>query len=136
MSGKNELDTREKQEVTREDSAERTRTRRVYKPRADIYETEDALHLVADMAGVNEESVDITLEKNVLTVLGHAADQAPDGKEMIYREYAVGDYERSFVLSDEIDRKGIEAKISNGVLNLTLPKNSESKTRKIPVNGG
>ena len=122
----------EKQEITTE-GAERTRTRRAYIPRVDIYETEDALFMLADMPGVDENSVDITLEKNVLSINGYVEPAQPDNYSLAYAEYGVGDYQRSFTLSDEIDRDKIEAIVQNGVLRLHLPKAGPAKTRKITV---
>ena len=122
----------EKQEITTE-STERTRARRAYIPRVDIYETEDALFMLADMPGVDENSVDITLEKNVLSINGYVEPAQPDNYSLAYAEYGVGDYQRSFTLSDEIDRDKIEAIVQNGVLRLQLPKAGPAKTRKITV---
>lgn len=133
MARKNEVQTQQKQEVQETQKAERMHDRRVYMPRADIYETDDAIHLIANMAGVDQDSVDITLEKNVLTLRGQASAQTPEGMELAYSEYAVGDYERSFVLSDEIEREGIDAKMQDGVLDLTLPKSKSARSRRIPV---
>jgi len=133
MARKNEVQTQQKQEVQETQKAERMHDRRVYMPRADIYETDDAIHLIANMAGVDQDSVDITLEKNVLTIRGQASAQTPEGMELAYSEYAVGDYERSFVLSDEIERVGIDAKMQDGVLDLTLPKSKSARSRRIPV---
>lgn len=128
-----ELEKHEKQEVVHEDGAERITDRPVFRPRADIYETEKAIHIVANLPGVDESSVDITLEKNVLEIYGRVVPQAPDDTTLAYTEYTVGDFERSFVLSDEIDRDGIEASVKDGVLNLTLPKHKGVQTRKIKV---
>lgn len=122
----------EKQEITTE-GTERTRARRAYIPRVDIYETEDALVMLADMPGVDENSVDITLEKNVLSINGYVEPAQPDNYSLAYAEYGVGDYQRSFTLSDEIDRDKIEAIVQNGVLRLHLPKAGPAKTRKITV---
>jgi HSP20 family protein len=122
----------EKQEITTE-GVERTRARRAYIPRVDIYETEDALVMLADMPGVDENSVDITLEKNVLSINGYVEPEQPDSYSLAYGEYEVGDYQRSFTLSDEIDRDKIEAIVKNGVLRLYLPKAGPAKTRKIMV---
>jgi HSP20 family molecular chaperone IbpA len=122
----------EKQEITIE-GAERTRARRAYIPRVDIYETEDALFMLADMPGVDENSVDITLEKNVLSINGYVEPAQSDNYSLAYAEYGVGDYQRSFTLSDEIDRDKIEAIVQNGVLRLQLPKAGPAKTRKITV---
>ena len=125
----------EKHEVETVDGAERTRARRAYVPRVDIYETEDAIVLLTDMPGVDENSVDITLEKNVLTISGYVEGDDPDSYSLSYAEYESGDYERSFNLSEEIDREKIEATVKNGVLRLHLPKAGPAKTHKITVKG-
>lgn len=125
--------TIQKQEAHDLEGAERTRTRRVYIPRVDIYETGDAVVLLADMPGVNEDDVDITLEKNVLTITGYVTARERDDYSLAYSEYSEGDYERTFALSDEVDRNNIEAVMKNGVLKLTLPKAEEVKARKINV---
>ena len=125
----------EKQEVETVDGAERIRARRAYVPRVDIYETDDAIVLLTDMPGVDENSVDIMLEKNVLTVNGTVDVESPDNYSLSYAEYESGDYERSFNLSNEIDREKIEATVKHGVLRLHLPKAAPAKTRKITVKG-
>lgn len=121
----------QKQEAQAPQSA---RARRVFMPRANIYETPDAIVLVADMPGVDEKGVDITLEKNVLTLAGRVeAETAQPKGRLAYEEYEVGDYQRAFTLSDEIDRDRIEASLKNGVLHVTLPKANAAKTKKISV---
>lgn len=115
---------------------ERTRARSVYSPRADVYETGDAIVVVADMPGVDESGVSITLEKNVLTVRGDVAVPARNGHRLVYSEWEDGDYERSFVLSEGVDRDGIAATVKSGVLRLTLPKARQAMARKIPVKAG
>lgn len=122
----------EKQEVD-ESGAERIRERPAFVPRADVYETGDTIVVVADMPGVDENSVDITLEDNVLTINGYVEPMAPEGYGLAYAEYRVGDYVRAFTVSDQIDRNGIEATVRDGVLRLYLPKAEEAKLRKIPV---
>ncbi len=121
----------EKQEVA-ESGAERTRDRLAFVPRVDIYETEENIVVVADMPGVDEKSVDITLEKNVLTINGYVELVQPENYSLAYAEYRVGDYERSFTLSNEIDQDNIEATLKDGVLTLTLPKVGPT-TKKIAV---
>lgn len=123
----------EKQEAVVAEGVERTRDRKVFIPSADIYETDDALVLVADMPGVDENSVEITLEKNVLTINGYVNFVQPDNFSLTYAEYEVGDYERSFTLSNTIDFNKIEASLKNGVLHVTLPKAGPAKTKKISV---
>ena len=59
-----------------------------------------------------------------------------NGFNIAYAEYEEGDYQRSFRLSDEIDRDKIEAVVSDGVLRLRLPKSQEARVKKISVNTG
>lgn len=130
-----EMERTEKQELQEQEGAERTRTSRLYMPRVDIYEQDDETVLVADMPGVDEQSVDITLEKNVLTIKGYVED-VMEGYGLAYGEYGVGDFERTFALSDEVDRNKIQASMKDGVLRLVLPKAEEARTRKIAVKTG
>ncbi|RME79842.1 MAG: Hsp20/alpha crystallin family protein [Chloroflexi bacterium] len=123
----------EKQEVTSMSEAERTRDKKVYIPRADIYETNEDIYIVADMPGVDENSVEILLEKNVLTINGYVEPNIPENYSLSYAEYEVGDYQRSFTLSNLIDQDNIEATVKNGVLRLRLPKAGPAKARKITV---
>jgi HSP20 family protein len=112
---------------------ERTRNRKVYVPKVDIIETADAMILYADMPGTDEKSVDVTIEKNVLTITAGAAPQEYPGRSAVYAEYDVGDYERAFTISDEIDREKIEAVVKNGLLKLILRKAPQSQAKKITV---
>ena len=85
-----------KQEVVESEEMERTRDRRCYVPRTDIYETKDEIVLVADVPGADEESLDISLEKGILTINAYVDEMAPEGFKRIYSEYESGDYKRSF----------------------------------------
>jgi HSP20 family molecular chaperone IbpA len=120
-----------KQELQAPEGAEPTRPRKIFIPRADIIETPDTLTVVVDMPGVDEKSVDVTVEKNILTLHGTVAGEAPAGYTLSYAEYEMGDWHREFVLSDEVKRDGIQAAVKNGVLRLTLPK--AEPARKIQV---
>ena len=122
-----------KQEAETPAGVERASSRRVYVPRVDIYEAGDQVILTADMPGVDESSVDITLEKNVLTIEGRVDMEWPQEYELAYAEYGVGDYHRTFALSNEVDQSRIEATVKNGVLRLVLPKSEVARTRKIAV---
>jgi HSP20 family protein len=123
----------EKQEMVPAEDTERTRETCCFVPRADIYETEDKIVVLTDMPGVGAKSLDITLEKNILTINGYVEPEIPEGYSLAWAEYRIGDYQRSFRISDEIDREHIEATIKNGVLHLDLPKSTAAKTRKISV---
>ncbi|MGD2078024.1 MAG: Hsp20/alpha crystallin family protein [Chloroflexota bacterium] len=126
----------QKQEVEPTEGIERTRASRVYVPRVDIYSDEQGVTILADMPGVDDSNVDILLEKDVLTISGFVDTNEPEGYELSYGEYGIGDYRRSFTLMEEIDRDNIEASINNGVLSVYLPKAPEAQARKIAVKAG
>jgi HSP20 family molecular chaperone IbpA len=121
------------QEVISADETERTRDRRCFIPKADIYETEKEIVVIADIPGVNNKSVDITVEKNVLTINAFGQTGIPEGYSPVYTEYEEGDYMRSFRLSEEIDQENIDAIVKNGELWLHLPKAEHAKVKKIAV---
>lgn len=113
--------------------AENTRSGRVVIPKADIFERKNDIVVMADMPGVDEHSIDITVEKNVLSIHGSVRHEQPANHSLTYCEYVVADYQRRFVLPNEVDREGISANLKNGVLKLTLPKTASAKAKKITV---
>jgi len=115
---------------------ERTRNRKVYVPRVDIIETGDAIVMRADVPGADEKSVEVILEKSILTIRAAIVPREFEGRSIFYAEYDVGDYERSFTVSDEVDRDRIEAVVKNGVLKLTLHKVEQVGAKKIAVRVG
>lgn len=125
-------DVQKKQAETPE-MGELTRAGRLYTPAVDIIERKDDILVTADMAGVDEKFVDITLEKNVLTIYGKVEPFVPEKHTLYVSEYGIGDYQRSFTLTDEVDREKIQASVKNGVLRIVLPKAEAVKTRKIAV---
>lgn len=116
--------------------AERTRERAELSPDVDIIERKDDLYLVADLPGVVDSSVDINVEKNVLTISARVQPEEASTAHVFLREYELGDYRRSFTLSNEVDQTGIEATLRDGVLRLRLPKAKQSAPRKIKVKAG
>ena len=115
------------------EGAQRMPTRPVFLPPADIYETNDAIVVMAEMPGVGPDGVDITLERRVLTIRGRSGASEHTGYQRVYNEYADGDYERVFTLSEAIDRDKIEATLRDGVLHLVLPKAEPARVRKIEL---
>jgi HSP20 family protein len=118
------------------DKNETTRECRCFVPKADIYEVDENIIVVLDMPGINENAIDITLEKNILKVKGLAQMVDYGDCSLAYAEYEPGDYERSFRITDAIDRENTEANYKNGVLRLVLPKAETPKTRRIAVKIG
>jgi len=127
------MEAQKKEQEDKKTNGEQTRAGKVFVPRADIYETQEQLLVLADMPGVKEDGLDITLEQNILTIYGKVEPPQLDGFTLTYSEYGVGDYRRVFTLSNEIDRDGIQATIKNGVLKLVLPKSKGAMPRKIAV---
>jgi len=123
-----------KKEAVTPAGIERIRSTKVYTPAVDIMERQNDIVIIADMPGVDEQSVDITLDNNVLTIYGTVEPEIPEHHRLAFAEYGVGDYQRVFTLTDEIDRDKIQASVKNGVLKLILPKAEKAKTRKIAVN--
>jgi HSP20 family protein len=116
-----------------QEAAERTRSGRCYRPNVDILEQNDELLVLADMPGAKSDSIDVKFEDGTLDI--HAAVEARqcDKQTCLVQEYGVGDYYRSFQVSESIDAGKITAQYADGVLTLHLPKAEALKPRKIAV---
>ncbi len=80
--------------------------------------------------------MEVTLDDNVLTIYGRVDWKLPEKMKLTHAEYGVGDYQRIFTISGEINRENIEAHVKNGVLRLVMPKNDAPRMRKIAVKAG
>jgi len=101
-------------------------------PDVNIFELEQGYVLEADMPGVNKDHLEVTLEKNSLTLIGERTDEAPPGTA-VYQESKPVTYRRVFEVDPMIDTAQIRAQINQGVLTLELPKAEVVKPRKIAV---
>jgi HSP20 family protein len=110
-----------------------TEERTLYLPDVDISENGERIRLLADMPGVDQDSVDVTVENNELTLEGRSRITPPEGCERVGRECGAGRYRRVFALSDAVKPDGIKARMRNGLLEVTIPKREEVKTRKIEI---
>jgi HSP20 family molecular chaperone IbpA len=129
-----EKETRmQKQESGGAEMVERTRWGKVFAPAVDIVEAGNELKLFADLPGVDPGSIDVTLEQNVLTIQGNVERNVPEEYELIYQEYEIGDFQRSFTLSDIMDQDNIKADYKHGVLELSIPKKEKEKPKKIAI---
>jgi HSP20 family protein len=131
MAESREILTKEKQQLAK--PQEQTHPGRYYVPDVNIYEFDDSLKLWAEMPGVKEKDVSVTLKDGVLTIVGQVATDMYAGLRPIYSEYNVGNYFREFVLNENIDESKIRATLRNGVLELELPKKGEARPRQIEV---
>lgn len=114
---------------------ERTRSEAYFRPNVDIVEGKDALTIMADLPGSSPEKIDLDFENGKLTIRAQVEKRQPDRGTFLLREYGVGDFVRSFEISEQIDAAKISADYTNGVLTLTLPRAETAKPRKIAVKG-
>jgi HSP20 family protein len=112
---------------------ERPEPQHAITPLIDIHEGPEGLVLEADLPGAADSNVSIQLEDNFLVLHAKMPTAVPEGARVLHEEYHVGDYSRSFILSDEVERSRITAELKNGVLSLILPKAERAKTRRIEI---
>ncbi|OKH87089.1 Hsp20/alpha crystallin family protein [Thalassospira sp. TSL5-1] len=106
-------------------------------PRIDVHEDDTAIELSAELPGVEQDDVDVSVLEGVLTIKGEkkSTRESNEGARVVERSY--GSFTRSFRLPENIDADNISATFKNGVLTLSLPKVAEQKPepRKITVAG-
>ncbi|MBW1727672.1 MAG: Hsp20/alpha crystallin family protein [Deltaproteobacteria bacterium] len=129
-----EIQVKPKQELT--SPAEQTRPGLVFTPNVDIFETDQEITLLADMPGVTADNLSIDLRDNILTLTGEVAPFEDANEEDVLIEYEIGKYHRQFNLSSVIDQSKIDAKLTDGVLRLSLPKVEKAMPRRIEVKTG
>jgi HSP20 family protein len=107
-------------------------TNKIFTPRVDVFETEHEFLVHADIPGVQPGNIHLNFENGQLSLHGkvNAGDAQPNS---ILREYAVGDYHRTFALNDDVDPGKISAEYKHGVLTVKLPKREELKPKKIEI---
>jgi HSP20 family protein len=115
---------------------EQTRPGAVYTPATDIFENENTITVLADMPGVKAQDLEIDLRENVLTLTGRVSTTAGAHESAILTEYRPGTFFRQFTLSETIDQARIDARLSDGVLRLELPKVERARPRQITVKAG
>jgi len=119
--------------VVRENrDGDRAQNEQFVAPSASVVEAGDRYTLEVEMPGINKEGLEISIENNELTVLGHRSLPAVEGT-LIHRESRPENYRRTFELDPSINGDKISAKIDQGVVTLTLPKAEHIKPRKITV---
>jgi HSP20 family protein len=86
-----------------------------------------------DVPGVRRDDVDLTVERNVVTVRATRSPEREEGDEVIIDERPYGQFERQLFLGDNLDPSRLSADMQNGTLRLTIPVSEESKPRRIPL---
>jgi HSP20 family protein len=106
-------------------------------PPVDIVEEKDTIVLTAELPGFKEDQVEIQVENGVLTLRGERKlEERTEGKNYHRVERSYGQFVRSFTLPNNVDREGIRANFSDGLLQVELPKREEAKPRQIKIGSG
>jgi len=106
-------------------------------PAVDVEETKNEINVKADIPGLSEKDLNVTLENNVLTISGEKKEERKEEAKdhhYIVSERKYGSFSRSIRLPEGIKSDGITAKFKNGVLNVSIPKTEQEKTKKISIN--
>jgi HSP20 family protein len=105
-----------------------------FSPSFDVKETAEAFVVRADLPGVEEKDVDVSVHNGVLTITGaRQAEERKEGESFYLYERQFGSFSRSFALPDAADAERIDARLTGGVLELNIGKRAEAKPRKIAL---
>ncbi len=109
-----------------------------WQPRVDVGETEQAVLIAVELPGVSADKVTVSIEENLLKISGekNGVTESTPPIRWHRNERAFGKFERAFRLSDTIDVNGITASNRDGVLTLTLPKQTKAQPREIAITAG
>jgi HSP20 family protein len=102
----------------------------------DAYRKGDEFLVHFDLPGIDPDSIDLTVEQNVLTVRAERSALAQEGAEMLVTERPSGTFTRQLFLGETLDTEHIEANYDAGVLTLTIPVHQAAKPRKVAVTSG
>jgi HSP20 family protein len=105
-------------------------------PRLDVHEDDKAVYIRAEIPGMEEKDLDLTLKENVLTISGEKKEEKTEGdknKNYWYCERAFGSFSRTITLPDGVNGEEVKASYKNGVLEIELPKKESAQPRKITV---
>ena len=104
-----------------------------YRAPVDVFETDAAFRALADMPGACSDSIEISVEDNMLTITAKVENRYGGLGRLNHQEYGVGDFHRSFRIGDGIDANSINAIYRDGVIEVTLPKAEAVKPRRIDI---
>ncbi|GAB2846143.1 Hsp20/alpha crystallin family protein [Streptomyces deserti] len=102
----------------------------------DAYRSGDEFVVHFDLPGIDPESIELDVERNVLNVRAERKSPAPEGAELVVAERLTGTFTRQLFLGDTLDTERIEAAYDAGVLTLRIPVAEQAKPRRIQITGG
>jgi HSP20 family protein len=108
-----------------------------FTPRIDVTESDSELCVAAELPGLDEKDIEVSLEDGLLTIRGErsAEEQGEDTPGVRHRETFRGKFQRVLRLPSEVDTEAVTAVYRNGILNVTLPKTPTARVRNIPITG-
>lgn len=118
------------------DAPEQMRSGTVYLPAFDIFETDSSITVLADMPGVKAKDLKVDLRESVLTLTGLVTPPESVGETNVLREYESATFFRQFTLGETIEQSKIDAKLTDGVLRVELPKAERARPQRITVRTG
>ena len=108
-------------------------TQNYISPIVNIYETDDEFVLIANMPGVVRDNVKVRVEDDILNMFGAIQFEEAINRNYILNEQEIGNYYRTFKISDTVDQSNIEARYDNGQLVVNLQKKEKVKPRRIDI---
>jgi HSP20 family protein len=103
-------------------------------PAIDVYDDEKNFYIKADVAGIDEKDLDVSINGNILTVSGRKSEERKDeGKNYIFSERRAGSFSRSITLPGGFNQKEIKGELKKGVLTITIEKEESAKIEKIKI---
>jgi HSP20 family protein len=106
-----------------------------WRPVVDIYDSEKAIIINAELPGVTKDSITLDVKENILTLKGERKSDEEASKENYYRmERCFGTFERAFTLPSTVDPAKISASFKDGILKIEIPKTEEKKPQQISIN--
>lgn len=115
------------------DSGAKARRPPTIEPAVSVYEADDKIIVELEMPGVERDKIDVTVERDELSVTGWRKVEEENNGEILHQERPKGCYRRSFILGESIDSSRVTAAYENGILRLTLPKAEAAKPKRIAI---
>lgn len=114
-------------------SAETTHDIITFRPACDIYENAEELLLVVDLPGVSQDSIEVSIEADVLTLVGQRKARQTEGAKVLAGQTDAIEFRRTFTVGSRIDQDKIKAEYKDGVLEVHLPRHEKTRPRRINV---
>ena len=102
----------------------------------DVYKRDNAWHIELDLPGVDADTIDVTAERNALTVHAQRHSSVADADEVLVAERPQGEFTRQMVLGEGLDTEALHATYDNGVLRITIPLAAQAQPRKVQITRG